>query len=64
MPQVSLLAAKTYGTAFVLAFLASYVFGLFLGPSPVIRSKGKGQKPRAKGKGLGSRCEGTTSDSQ
>ena len=26
--------AKTSGTTFVLAFLASYVFGLFLGPNP------------------------------
>ena len=26
--------AKTYGTTFVLAFLASYVFGMFLGPNP------------------------------
>jgi hypothetical protein len=26
--------AKTYGTTFVLAFVASYVFGMFLGPSP------------------------------
>jgi hypothetical protein len=26
--------AKTYGTTFVLAFVASYVFGMFLGPDP------------------------------
>ena len=26
--------AKTYGTTFVLGFVASYVFGLFLGPNP------------------------------
>ena len=26
--------AKTYGVAFVLVFLASYVFGMFLGPNP------------------------------
>jgi len=26
--------AKTYGITFVLAFLASYVFGMFLGPHP------------------------------
>jgi Protein of unknown function (DUF1761) len=26
--------AKTYGITFVLAFLASYVFGMFLGPNP------------------------------
>ncbi|HLG57769.1 MAG TPA: DUF1761 domain-containing protein [Vicinamibacterales bacterium] len=26
--------AKTYGTTFVLAFVASYVFGMFLGPRP------------------------------
>jgi len=25
---------KTYGTTFVLAFIASYVFGMFLGPRP------------------------------
>jgi hypothetical protein len=25
---------KTYGTTFVLAFVASYVFGMFLGPRP------------------------------
>jgi len=27
-------ALKTYGTTFVLAFIASYVFGMFLGPRP------------------------------
>jgi hypothetical protein len=26
--------AKTYGTTFVLGFIASYVFGLYLGPNP------------------------------
>jgi hypothetical protein len=26
--------AKTYGITFVLAFVASYVFGVFLGPNP------------------------------
>jgi len=26
--------AKTYGTTFVLGFVASYVFGLYLGPDP------------------------------
>ena len=26
--------AKTYGTTFVLGLIASYVFGLFLGPNP------------------------------
>jgi hypothetical protein len=28
--------AKTYGITFVLALLASYVFGMFLGPNPSI----------------------------
>jgi hypothetical protein len=28
--------AKTYGITFVLAFLASYVFGMFLGPNPPV----------------------------
>jgi Protein of unknown function (DUF1761) len=28
--------AKTYGITFVLAFLASYVFGMFLGPNPSV----------------------------
>ena len=27
---------KTYGVTFVLAFLASYVFGMFLGPKPSV----------------------------
>lgn len=26
--------ARTYGTTFVLGFMASYVFGLYLGPNP------------------------------
>jgi len=26
--------AKTYGTTFVLGFIAAYVFGLYLGPNP------------------------------
>jgi len=26
--------AKTYGTTFLLGFIASYVFGLYLGPNP------------------------------
>ena len=29
--------AKTYGITFVLAFLGSYVFGLFLGPAPSMK---------------------------
>jgi Protein of unknown function (DUF1761) len=28
--------AKTYGVTFLLAFLASYVFGMFLGPKPSV----------------------------
>ena len=41
--------AKTYGITFVLAFLASYVFGMFLGAEP---EHGAGTRCRRRGRHL------------
>jgi Protein of unknown function (DUF1761) len=42
--------AKTYGITFVLSFLASYVFGMFLGPDPTMAlGLGAGAAPVSSG---------------